>query len=491
MSSHTNSKAGARLTVAAFYGALWLLLAGTWFGWGQFNPADERRVFAPVPQLNRRLPETLNLYLRDHFGFRGWFVTLNALLRAKLLHTSTTPKVIVGKQGFLFYAAEGAVENYMGVKPIGDCELESWVQLFERRARWLASRNVPLVVALVPDKESVYPEMMPSGIAYSGPSKRRADRFAEAIRSRTHISLVHLRPVLIDEKKRHLTYLLTDTHWSQWGAYVGYRELLRAINQAAPQLAKSIGRPLEMPDLSFGTDRYPGDLNRMLGLNTIAPEVVNTLEPLHPAMITGNPDTVIAAGSSNPSQPRLVMFRDSFGVGLIPYLGTHFSHIYAPTTWGFDPQDVLREKADLVVIEMVERAFNDVVPTDPENALRLPSEAIVNPRVWGILDAPQPGVNVSGSVVHVSGWAMAVQPKAIERIEVWVDSESIGEMKLHLPRPDVERVQPGMRDSSAAGVELTFDSRRLSNGRHQLTWKATDSEHRTAELGRRQFCVAN
>ena len=491
MSSHTNSKAGARLTVAAFYGALWLLVAGTWFGWGQFNPADEKRVFAPVPQLNRRLPESLNLYLRDHFGFRGWFVTLNALLRAKLLHTSTTPKVIVGKQGFLFYASEGAIENYMGLKPISDCELESWVQLFERRALWLASRNIPMVLALVPDKESVYPEMMPSGIDHSGKNKTRADRFAKAIRSRSHISFVDLRPVLIEEKRRHLTYLLTDTHWSRWGAYATYRELLININRAAPQLAPSIGGPLEIAQLSIGTASQVGDLNLMLGLNTIAPEVDVTLTPLHPATMSGDPDTMITGGSSNQSQPRLVMFRDSFGAGLIPYLGTHFSRVYAPKTWAFDPLDVMREKADVVVIEIVERAFNDVVPTDPENALRLPSEAIANPQVWGILDAPQSGVNVSGSIVHVSGWAMAVQPKAIERIEVWLDSKSIGKMKLHLPRPDVERVQPGMRDSSAAGVELNFDSRRLPNGRHQLTWKATDSEHRTAELGRRQFCVAN
>ncbi len=490
MSSYTNSKAGARLTVAAFYGALWLLVAGTWLGWGQFNSADEKRVFAPTPRLNRHLPETLNLYLRVHFGFRGWFVAINAVLRAKLLHTSTTPKVIVGKQGFLFYASEGAIENYMGLKPISDCELESWVQLFERRALWLASRNIPMVVALVSDKESVYPEMMPSGVDH-GNHETRADRFAKAIRSRTSISFVDLRPVLIEEKRRHLMYSLTDTHWSPWGAYVGYRELLMAINRAAPQLAPSIGSPLETRDLRMGTHRQIGDLNLMLGLNSIAPEVAITLEPLRPAMMTGNPETLMTGGSSNPSQPRLVMFRDSFGAGLIPYLGTHFSHIYAPKTWAFDPQDVVREKADLVVIEIVERAFNDVVPTDPENALRLPSEAVVNPQMWGILDAPQSGVNVSGAAVHVSGWAMAVQPKAIERIEVWLDSKSIGDMRLHLPRPDVARVQPGMRDSPAAGVELTFDSRRLTNGRHQLIWKATDSEHRTADLGRRQFCVAN
>ena len=350
-----------RLILASFFGALWLCFAGTWLGWGQFNPADERRELAPVPRFDRTFPEGLGLYLRDHFGFRGAFVTLNALIRVKLLHTSTTPNVIMGEEGFLFFAGEGAIENYMGLNPMTDCEVSEWVSLFERRAGWLASRHIPFVMAVVPNKETVYPEMMPAGIP-RGAGKSRMDRFVEAIRSRTRVPPVDLRPVLIGRKKEHRTYYPSDTHWSQWGAYWAYREMLQVIQKAAPGL---VGAALELSDLKAEVAYRTFDLDRMLGLNAIAPERVDTFEPMRAARVTGGQDDPVMTSESD-AGPRLVFVRDSFGAALMPYLGVHFSRIYAPNGWTFDPSAVARERADLVILEIVERRLNDALPVDQD-----------------------------------------------------------------------------------------------------------------------------
>ena len=63
--------------------------------------------------------------------------------------------------------------------------------------------------------------------------------------------------------------------------------------------------------------------------------------------------------------PRLVFVRDSFGAALMPYLGMHFSRVYAPNGWTFDPEVVVRERADAVVFELVERRLNEAAPVDP------------------------------------------------------------------------------------------------------------------------------
>ena len=482
----TTHKPASRLTVAAFYGALWLLFAGTWFGWGQFNPADEKRVFAPMPRrFDGHFREGFSLYLRDHFGFRGWLVTLNGFLRAHILHASTSRMVIVGRDGFLFYTGEEALENYMGLKPMTDCELESWVQLFERRALWLASRNIPFAVLIVPDKETVYPEKMPIA---RGTRKTRVDRIVSALRSRTSIPLIDLRSVLTSERKNYNTYYLTDTHWSQWGAYSAYRELLALLNRSAPQ----IGPPVEPSALSHGIVYQPGDLNLMLGMNSIALEAKDTFEPRTQTHVTSGPDDlVMTAGTSNPAQPRLLFIRDSFGAALMPYLDRHFSRIYAPKTWTFDAADVDRERAGVVVFEIVERRFNLDPPMDPESALMLPSEFPVNPQAWGVLDEPFKGANLSGSKVHISGWALALQPKSIQKIELIIDGRQGGEMNLHLSRDDVGKVQPGQRDSASPGIGMYLDTHKLSNGRHEMVLKVIDSDSKTTELARRQFCVAN
>ena len=357
-------KTRSRLIVASFFGAVWLIFAGTWLGWGQFNPANERRLLAPFPPSDASFPGGFGLYLRDHFGFRGWFVTLNALLRAEVLRTSTSPNVIIGEKGFLFFAGEGAIENYMGLTPMTDCEVESWVDLFERRASWLASRNIPFVMAVVPDKETIYPEMMPGSIPRRV-GKSRMDRFVEAVRSRTRIALLDLRPALINVKTEHRAYYLTDTHWSPWGAYWAYREILPLIHKTAPGLAAAMGPAIDRSALRFGIAYRTFDLNRMLGLNGIAPEAAETLEPVHAPVVTGGlDDPLMTSDSGDPARPVLVFVRDSFGAALMPFLGVHFSRIYAPNGWAFNGDHVIRERPDVVVLEIVERRFNVAPPVD-------------------------------------------------------------------------------------------------------------------------------
>jgi len=104
---------------------------------------------------------------------------------------------------------------------------------------------------------------------------------------------------------------------------------------------------------------------------------------------------------------------------------------------------------------------------------------------------PFQGSDVSGPDVKVSGWALALQPNSIHKVEIMLDGKVVGEPNIHLPRPDVDKVQPGMRDSPIAGLKGTLDSRRFPNGRHRFSLKLTDSTGRTGEIGRRQFCIAN
>ena len=342
-----------RVIAAAFFGVLWLGFAGTWLGWGQFNAANERRALAPFPRFDRTFPEGLGLYLRDHFGFRGGLVTVNALLRAKLLHTSTTPDVLMGEEGFLFFAGEGALENYMGLKPMSDCEVNAWVSLFIRRAGLV---HVPFVVVVVPNKETVYPEMMPAGLL-RGVGKSRMDRVVAALSGRMQV--VDLRSVLINKKALHRTYYLTDTHWSQWGAFWAYREMLPFLDKTA--------KPLAVAGLTRGIVEQTLDLNRMLGLNGFAAERAETFEPPAASNLVGHQDGPLMTIEGAPGK-RLVFFRDSFGAALLPFLAAHFSRVYAPNGWTFDAAVVERERPDVVVVEIVERRFNAPPPVDPGSA---------------------------------------------------------------------------------------------------------------------------
>ena len=374
-----------RIWIVVFIGTLWLCMTGTWFGWGQSSGVGERRELAPRPKLDITFPEGLCLYLRDHFGFREWLVTLNSLIRVKGLHTSYSPNVAIGSQGFLFFTGEDALENYLGRKPMAEVEVNRWVELLERRSAWLAARGIPMVVTIAPNKETVYPEMMPSwAVRGKGPS--RMDRLFEALRSRSKVAVVDLRPALTGCKSQHRTYHKTDTHWSDWGGFCAYRELLLAIRKASPvkyqRLTASSGRgsegswalggrvalssslvPLSDADLRMGHLNLNLDLNRMSGFSSLT-EPVETFAPPGALPVSTGPRDLLSTNAPLPDAPRLLLLRDSFGTTLVPFLSVHFSRVYAPNTWTLDPGVIVAEHPDVVLVEIVERRLTAPAPVD-------------------------------------------------------------------------------------------------------------------------------
>jgi alginate O-acetyltransferase complex protein AlgJ len=478
----------ARLAVGTFFAVLWILFAGTWLGWGQFNQVDEYRVVSPRPSWNWNFPASLDAYIHDHFGFRGWLITLNGLLRARLLHTSTSAKVVLGKQGFMFYAGNQSMENYTGPNTMSDCELESWILILERRQAWLASQGIPLFIVLAPDKQTIYPEMMADGVHHA--SRSSADRWVDAIRARTNIPLIDLRPGLMREKQHQHVYHLTDSHWNPWGSYVAYRETLTGIAQAAPQLGERIGKPVDAASLSTRPASIKGDLDRLLGLGVFAREKSQMLLPASEAPFTAN-DELLVGGTSNPAQPRIVLLRDSFASAMAAFLAPHFSRIYGTTGQSLDPALIAREHPDLVVVEMVERRLNEAPPVDPDNALNVQDKNAPYPRVWGLIDQPFNAENLSGEQVRMGGWVLANQPNSIQKVQLLMDGKPVADMNIHQPHSGVAEAQPGMKDSARAGVEWFWNSRSLPNGLHRMLWRATDTDGHTVDVGTRQFCVAN
>ena len=327
-----------RITIASFAAVLWLCMAGTWLGWGAVD--GERRVLAPAPVLGRTFPDQLGMYVRDHYGFRGILTRWNAFLRVRVLGSSTTPEVIVGKGGFLFYGGDGALENFTG----GSAgNVEAWVAAFEKRSAWLAQRGIPLVVMVAPDKESIYPEMMP---VKRSPRASALERFVRAMPA--GIRVIDVRSELRAHKGDHLMYYKTDSHWSPWGGYRAFRQMM----------------PAAEVEVRSGRAEQASDLPRLLGFEAEV-EVAESVVPVAGLKrLEGEQDGPLMVSESAGAGPRLVFFRDSFGAALMPFLGTQFSRIYAPNGWAFDGGTVLRERPDRVMIELVERRLNAPPPVD-------------------------------------------------------------------------------------------------------------------------------
>lgn len=86
---------------------------------------------------------------------------------------------------------------------------------------------------------------------------------------------------------------------------------------------------------------------------------------------------------------------------------------------------------------------------------------------FGYLDTPASDETISGTYT-VAGWAL-VDGGPIDRVEIYLDGEHIGDAVYGVPRPDVAADYPGRDGEPNFGYSLQLDTTLYSNGPHTLS----------------------
>ena len=331
---------------------------------------SEKRVLAGPPHFSlvwyapTRFVADLRAYLGDRFGFRATLVRWNAGLSAKALSVSVNPSVILGRDGWLFYADDHIIEDYRCLQPFTGPELRQWADLLERRQAWLRQRGCRYLFFIAPNEHTIYPEYLPASITRVG-DRSRLDQLMAYLREHSSVTVVDVRPALLEAKARERVYQKTDTHWNERGAFAAYQALFRPISLWFPGV-RAVPRSGFADTSATGPG---GGLAAMLGSPDLYREEILGLRPLEPrrarmstwefsrlAGFAERPASVREARVPDPGLPRAVFLHDSFGEAMEPFLAEHFSKtVFIPATMGFDGPVLEREKPDLVIQEITER----------------------------------------------------------------------------------------------------------------------------------------
>ena len=282
--------------------ALWLPIIGMMLRVDDGLVRTENRTLAAAPELPTdprelaRFPRRLAQYFADRFGFRNALVRLHARAMFEGLGVSPDPRVIVGDNGWLYFAGEGALEVWRGDSLFSASELDSWTRTLEARRTWLEAQGAGYLFTVVPEKPNIYPEHLPDGVVPLR-AERRLDQLIAALRSRTNVQVVDLRPALRAGKAVMPTYQRTDTHWTDHGAWLAYRELMRAAEPfVGPIAALPLGRFATVRE-----DRPGGDLAEMLALRDRVREELAVLSPRVPLRL---PSMWCGGAGTSPSSCR-------------------------------------------------------------------------------------------------------------------------------------------------------------------------------------------
>ena len=322
-------------------------------------------------------------YLNDHFGFREKLVRLNSQTRLKL-GISPSDKVVIGKDGWLYYSAEKIIEQYRGIEIFSSLELDSWMEAAESRNKWLAERGIKYFFAFFPEKTSGYPEFLPDWIR-RGTTIRR-DQVTKKLEG-SNIPYIDVTPAVLEAKKNSPVYYKTDSHWNFHGGFAGYTALMSLIKKHFSQI-----NPLTQDDLEFGYKPTSNqDLAQILNLTgslkDMTADFYKLKKPSKVISITSLEEgkrLPMLVKSDVPGAPRIIVMRDSYSDLIEPFMNETFSEILYLTHGDqtLDTKIIEEFKPDLVVSAMVERIliypFHGLVPKDSPYILDWGPKSIVS-----------------------------------------------------------------------------------------------------------------
>jgi hypothetical protein len=176
--------------------------------------------------------------------------------------------------------------------------------------------------------------------------------------------LLDLRPALLHGKTEQPVYWQTDTHWNSYGVYLAYAEIMAALHARAPQNWQPGLQARPLSDYAAEPVTYTGDLRHLLALDLLPGEAGLALTPRFPlqSRLVSQSGPVSILETPDPARPRLLVFHDSFGPPLIPYLAEHFSRsVFAG---GLDAASAFalihQEQPDFIILELVERDLRNL-----------------------------------------------------------------------------------------------------------------------------------
>lgn len=315
----------------------------------------------------------------DNFPLRETLIRTGNRLRLAVFGESPVPGVVVGRDGWLFYSMERALDDYLNVLPLPDAIQDAMVRVLAERRDRLAARGIAFYVVVAPDKHSVYPEFLPGRIRPLRP-RSRLDILAGRLPA-AGIEVVDLRPDLLKAKSVRRAYWKTDTHWNAWGAFAAASRIVDVLRRRFPDMP-----PLREADYRVEEAETPGgDLAGMLLLPDIlretdirmipvdpgaAPKVTrSTVERSSPGLADRPGRVTVVTETGDIRLPRALFFRDSFCTAMIPFLAGRFQRAVFVWSNAHHPDIVAAEKPDVVVFELVERyqyAFVQENPPEPE-----------------------------------------------------------------------------------------------------------------------------
>lgn len=153
-------------------------------------------------------------------------------------------KYLEGTDGWYFLDNDSnqVLKEIQGLSPQSQLAAEKWVALNKVRQSIAIAKGVKLLTYVVPNKHSVFSKYLPKSIKISD------SRLISKVMGYKPDNFIYEHEIFCDDDD---TFHKTDTHWTDYGAYLAYRTIAEELNFEGY---------VDLPKSSFLLKEFVGDL---------------------------------------------------------------------------------------------------------------------------------------------------------------------------------------------------------------------------------------
>jgi len=320
--------------------------------------------------------KSITNYAIDNFRYRQKLVGFNALLNKNFKISSDLKIIVQGKDGWLFLGNgyNSVVKKSLGEEVMSADLLKNWNLKFTKLQSSLSSKNIQFCIAVVPNKHTIYSEHLPNGLV-----ARPVTNYS-MIMELNHLNLVDLKKKYLENKKPSpLLYYKSDSHWSEYGAFLAYQEICNSIGISNENQIDI--RPNQFEQSEY---RYGYGLANMQGLigkvndykqfnahdkkalsDNVTFKSFNTKDLYQPISHNYKFKQGIKISVNNKeakNEKTVLIVGDSFRSRIAPYMNQTFSEIHYLHWHDFEATDIMNTvnklNPDIVIYQVVERSVD-------------------------------------------------------------------------------------------------------------------------------------
>lgn len=337
---------------------------------------------------NREYFQQLSDVFEQRFALRQQLVTTYSYISENVFGVSAQSGVIVGTDGWLYFA--DTLPDYQGTNILTGRQLHNAVRHLELINEYCSDNGIRFVFAIAPNKNTLYGDHMPYYLPVGEEISNR-ELLDEAVWE-TGINYMDFGASDAFNDPDSVYYFRRDSHWNNLGAAIASDSILSLAD---------VGHHDYVTDEYTTVNDHMGDLDQMLHPSNVAPEAdiyfARMPEFTYVTQVQSNFDPRIETAGSG--ELNLLMYRDSFGSALLPFMAEPFSSAFFSRSNACQINDFLSYEPDVLVMEKAER-FIFQLCTSPS---RLPAPTRQLPEDAVAVEVSDLNAAVAGDFVTITG----------------------------------------------------------------------------------------